>query len=194
MQKLKDFLKQLSKLTKISFIILLILTIIINIFNIIFANLDLLNVGESNMSYKTSNNLTYMMMKKTIHDEELGIDFHVKKNPDYDQENDEIVNAFLYYYESDAGEEIYLKDGVYMTIKDSEKDKSISIWFFLSAGNNLVKMIKVFKIVGIVLAVLLFLFIIGLWYKSFSLQEDEADENLYGEKATKKKYKFKKKK
>jgi hypothetical protein len=124
-----------------------------------------------------SNKLVIAFMPKPItgNDNNKEITFYIEENKDFDEENDEPIDAFNTYYYDDNGERVDLYQGQY---KSSTADMQVIIGFFYMAQQNL----NVFKnAMSIVLAVIILVaiaFCIYLWYRSWCKRQDKKQARL----------------
>ncbi len=161
---------KLSKNTKAVIIILTVVAVV----GVIIA------VCAANKTALTSE-LTYAFMPKVIdtsdYDSNLDLVLYVEKNKDFDAKKDakEPLKAFKYYYYDDNEEKVSLNyDDV--VFEGTDNEMMACAQFYYEAAEGLSSFLRVVKIIAAVLAVLLVIGGLVLWFILWSKKYDKEKE------------------
>lgn len=140
-------------------------------------------VISTNQTY-FSTRITYALMPKSLVAETKAgdVEFFVRLNDDYDAnaQSSTPLQAFEYYYYDKDGKEIDLgPDGYY---DDEGEQLSMSLIFSYKAGEKLATLKSVLSKVGWVLATVVFVGLIVIWFFVWSKKQDMEKEQKYGNK------------
>lgn len=151
-------------------------------------------VFKTNQTYFTTK-LMYAFMPQSYVAEldEGNIEFFVEYNKDYSPKkyNNEIVKAFQYYYYDENGEKVDLGiDGGYDDDGDGEKSP-LSVPFIFLMGQRISTFKSIMTKVLLVLAAVIVVALIFVWFIVWSRNEDKQKLEKYGNKNNKNKKKKK---
>lgn len=161
---------KLNKKYKVGIIILTVVAVI----GIIIA------VCAANKTALTAK-FTYAFMPKVIdtsdYDSNLDLVLYVEKNKDFDAKKDagEPLKAFKYYYYDDNEEKVSLNYDD-LVFKGTDNEMMACAQFYYEAAEGLSSFLKVVKIIAAVLAVLLVIGGLVLWFILWSKKYDKEKE------------------
>lgn len=171
---MSDVKKKISKKGKILISVAVALIAVVIAGTVIFL---------TNQTY-FSTRITYALMPKSLVAETKAgdVEFFVRLNDEYDdkEQSSTPLQAFEYYYYDKDGKEIDLgPDGYY---DDDGEQLSMSLIFSYKAGEKLAAVKSVLKTIGWVLAAVVFVGLIVIWFFVWSKKQDMEKEQKYGNK------------
>ena len=169
MAKEKKAKRQLTKKEKNAVVIGIVLLLLLAL---LIGGLVLVKTNDS-----VANSLVAAMMPESITGNDNGQDitFYAEKNKDYKKGEDEPIDAFSVYYYDANNERVDLPQGFYKT---STADMQVTVGFLFKAQERLHKVTTVVKVFIALLAVAIVIYLLYIWYLSWSRREDLKKEKM----------------
>lgn len=130
--------------------------------------------------------LLYMVMPDHIDatvNEDIPLTLYKRLNTDFDPKEDEAIYFMEFYYYDKDGNEVSIP-GNGKLIYEGVDNGSPYAYFFIKSIDNINHIKSIAKIVGAVIAVLLAVGLILLWFFLWSKRQDAEKEKKYGGKKT----------